>query len=153
MSWQSLSSSDASASDLSAQPIITAPFTPAIADKSLLQGTLSVLGPCDVSASCASALIEPLETPIDAPALEPPALIADLTPSPYPETPAPSPIIYVDNPGPISDLPPVFAPQPLKPIPEASTWVMTVIGFSIMAFLFGKKRRPRINPISIVDAE
>jgi hypothetical protein len=144
------SSNGAPASNLTDQ-LIAAPLTPAIADQSLLQGTLSVLGPCDVSASCASVVINPLETPVDAPALDPPPLIGDLT---YPDPPAPSPIVsivYVDDPGPVSDLAPVFTPQPLRPIPEASTWVMTVIGFGIMAFLFGKKRRPRINPISIVD--
>ena len=148
-----LSSNEAPASNLTDQPI-TAPLTHAIADQSLLHGALSVLGPCDVSASCAGVVIDSLETPVDAPALDPPPLIGDLTPSidlPYPEPPAPSPIVYVDDPGPVSDLAPVFTPQPLKPIPEASTWVMTVIGFSIMAFLFSKKRRRRVNPISIVD--
>ena len=94
-----------------------------------LQATLSILGPCDVSASCASILIE---------LLGPPSL--DL---PYTAPPALNPI-YVD-PGSGSHLLPVFPPKPLKPIPEASTWVMTVIGFSIMAFVFGRKRRPRIQ--------
>jgi hypothetical protein len=135
-----LSSGDGLASDAGPQPQI-APIMPQ------LQGTLSILGQCDVAASCVSVVAGALETPIDAPALEAPSLSL-----PYPETPAPNPIIYVDNPEPISDLPPVFPPQPLKPIPEASTWVMTVIGFSIMAFIFGRKRRSSINPISIIDA-
>jgi hypothetical protein len=143
------SSGDGLVSDAGPLPQI-APIMPQ------LQGTLSILGQCDVAASCVSVVVGALEPPIDAPALEAPALEAPAleAPSlslPYPETPAPNPIIYVDNPGPISDLPPVFAPQPLKPIPEASTWVMTIIGFSIMAFIFGRKRRPRINPISIID--
>ncbi len=47
-----------------------------------------------------------------------------------------------------SDSPPL---PPSKPIPEASTWVMTITGFGIMVFVFGKKRRFRIGPISIVD--
>jgi hypothetical protein len=40
---------------------------------------------------------------------------------------------------------------PSEPIPEASTWVMTITGFGIMVFVFGKKRRSRTGPISIVD--
>ena len=155
-----LSSNGAPAYDLSALSNTaqfipnTAPLTSAIGDEFRLPGTLSVLGPCDVSASCASVLIEPLETLVDAPALDPPPLIADLTPSidlPYPETTAPSPIINVDDPDPVSDPLPVFTPQPLKPIPETSTWIMTIIGFSLMAFFFGRKRRTRTNPISIID--
>jgi hypothetical protein len=153
-----LSSNGALTPDFSAQPT-TAPLTRAIVDQSQLQETLSVLGPCDVSASCANLLIDPLERPVDAPADDSPPLIDDLVPSinlpfpqtpalslPYPEIPAPSPIIYVD-----SSLPPIATLQPLNPIPEASTWVMTIVGFSIMAFMFGRKRRPCINPISIVD--
>ena len=63
-----LSSNGAPAYDLSALSNTaqfipnTAPLTSAIGDESRLPGTLSVLGPCDVSASCASVLIEPLET-------------------------------------------------------------------------------------------
>jgi hypothetical protein len=174
-----LSSSDGQAPDLSAQPN-TAPFIPTSVDNSLLPATLSVLGACPVSLSCASVLIDPLKRPahgsaldappldappldappldappLDAPPLDPPPLVAGLAPSldlPYPETPAASPISPVDNPESISDLPPLFTPQPLNPIPEASTWVMIIIGFSIMAFAFRKKRRPSINPISIIDA-
>jgi hypothetical protein len=162
-----LSSTDGPAPDLGFEPNV-GPFIAAAVDNSLLPAILSVLGACEVSSSCASVLIDPLETSadggsaLDAPTLDldpppldldPPPLIAGLAPSldpPYPETPAPSPISHVDDPEPISDLPPVFT-QPLKPIPEASTWVMTIIGFSIMAFAFRKKRRPSINPISIID--
>ena len=111
-----------------AQPQM-APITPQ------LQGTLSVLGHCDVSASCASVLIELLATPSLG--------------LPYPDPTATNPI-YV-APGSGFDLPPIFTSEPLKPIPEASTWVMTITGFAIMFFVFGKKRRPRINPISIID--
>ena len=62
-----------------------------------------------------------------------------------------SPPISGDVPGPVSDVPPVFTPPAQKPIPEASTWTMTVIGFSIIVCIFGRKRRTRVNPISIVD--
>lgn len=122
----------------------TAPSTPAIGDESLPSGSLSVQGPCDVSTSCATFLIYPLETPVDALAPAPLDLL-------NPEPPPPSPIVYVGDPEPVSGPSPVFTPQPLKPIPEASTWVMTIIGFGVMAFFFGRKRRPRINPISIID--
>ena len=61
----------------------------------------------------------------------------DLSP---PETPP-----YV---GSGSDWPPL---PPSKPISEASTWVMTITGFGIMVFVFGKKRRSRTGPIPIVD--
>jgi hypothetical protein len=155
-----LSPNDGPASYLSAQTI-TAPLAPSIANNSLLPGTLSVLG-CDIFASCASVLIDPLETPtdidppetqVDAVALDPPPPIGDLAPpiDQFSDAPPPGPTNYGGDPGSGPSLPPVFTSQPLKPIPEASTWVMTIIGFSVMAFAFGKRRRPRINPISIID--
>jgi hypothetical protein len=155
-----LPSNDGPTSDLSALTI-TAPLPPSIANNSLLPGTLSVLG-CDISASCASVLIDPLETPadivpletsVDAVALDPPPPLGGLAPpiDQFSDAPPPGPTNYVGDPGSAPSLPPVFTPQPLKPIPEASTWVMTIIGFSVMAFAFGKRRRPLINPISIID--
>jgi len=144
-----VSSRNRSASAAGLRPII-APSAPAIDYKSMLQGTF--LGACDVSTSCASVPIDAVETPVDP--LDPLRFIGDLTPPidlPNPEAPPSGPIIQVDDPGPGSKLPPVFIPQPLKAIPEASTWVMTIIGFSNVAFFFGRKRHPRINPISIVD--
>jgi hypothetical protein len=161
-------SSSASSPDPNPQPA-NAPFIPATADKLLLQGSLSLLGPCGGdSVSCVTIQIDPPETPIDsAPSFTtPPIDLApsvitppidpindDLTPPidlSSSEAPPPGPITYVDNPPSGSDLPP-FTPQHLKPIPEASTWVMTLTGFGAMIFLFGRKRRPRINPISIID--
>jgi hypothetical protein len=109
------------------------------------------------------------ETPIDLPivdSLPPPiddlALTIDVLAPPIdvlapptnlllPLPPRPTPVIVLNNPEPESGLPPIFTPEPLKPIPEASTWVMTIIGFSLMTFAFRKKRRPRLNPISIID--
>jgi hypothetical protein len=131
-----------------------------------LYGELTSLGPCGgVSASCATIHMDPPETPGDSPAPGSPTPPIDgLTPAvgaPYPEVPTPEvptpegptpgPITYVDDPWLGSGLPPVFIPQPLKPIPEAPTWVMTIAGFGIMVFVFRKKRRPRINPVSIID--
>jgi hypothetical protein len=142
-----------------AQPITT-PLTPVIADQSLLadqsplRKTLSVLGPCDVSASCARVAIDPLETPVDAPALDPPSLIGDLTP-PFDSTSSEPPISGPTDggdPGSDSSPPPDLSSQSHEPpVPEASTWVMTVVGFSLMAFTFSKRRRTRNNPISIID--
>jgi hypothetical protein len=38
-----------------------------------------------------------------------------------------------------------------RPIPEAPTWVMTALGFGIVAFLFRRKRNILADSISIVD--
>jgi hypothetical protein len=38
-----------------------------------------------------------------------------------------------------------------KPIPEAPTWVMTAIGFGVVAFVFRKKRNGITDSISIID--
>jgi hypothetical protein len=62
---------------------------------------------------------------------------------------------------PIGDpLPPIGDPVPpiggptsggTRPIPEAPTWVMTVIGFGVVAFVFRRKKHSRIKSISIID--
>jgi hypothetical protein len=91
-------------------------------------------------------LIDVLAPPVVAPPIDvlaPPVLALGV--------PAPTPVTLLDNPEPGAGLPPLFTPPPLNAIPEASTWVMTITGFSILAFTFRKKRRPRINPISIID--
>lgn len=143
-----LSSGAAPTSNSSAQTSIP-PFPPAIADiKPLLQGTLIVMGSCgDVSVSCSptqifSAVPDSPASPSDDP--------IPSTDPPYPVA-TPGPVTYVADPGSGPSLPPVITPEPLKPIPEASTWVMTITGFSVMFFMFRKKRRPRVHPISIVD--
>jgi hypothetical protein len=38
-----------------------------------------------------------------------------------------------------------------KPIPEAPTWVMTAIGFGVVAFVFRKKRNSITDSISIIE--
>jgi hypothetical protein len=97
--------------------------------------------------------IDVLAPPIDvlAPPTPPIDVLAPPINLPPPATLPPIQVAFPDNPGPGSDPPPFFTPSPLKPIPEASTWVMTIIGFGIMIFVFRKKRRPRVNPISIID--
>jgi hypothetical protein len=152
-----ISSSGPPGSNSTAQPI-TAPLIPFIADQALLadqsplQETLSVLGPCDVSASCAGVEIDPLEAPVDAPALDPVLLTGDPAPSSAPPSWEPQLPGPTDGGGSGAGLAPVFSSPP-EPVttPEASTWVMTVVGFGFMAFTFSKRRRPRNNPISVID--
>lgn len=134
---------------------------PAFISNSLSYSDLTLLDPCgSASASCAIIQIDPSETPVDSlaaasptsPVLFPDITSPDIT-SPdvtSPDVTTHNPITHVDDPGLGSDLP-LVTPQPLKPIPEASTWVMTITGFGIMVFVCRKKRRPRINAISIID--
>jgi hypothetical protein len=169
-----LSSSVAPASNSSA-PSNVAALAPAPPAQSPLPETSSLLGPCGYpSASCTIVLINLPETLVDTPSssflpspieeLTPPIeeptppieeltpLIEELTPPidpPASEAPPLSPIVFVSGPEPIVDL--SLPPDPLKPIPEASTWVMTITGFAIMFLVFRKKKRSRINPISIID--
>jgi hypothetical protein len=153
----------------SSSPVTQSNFalvTPAIASIPLRQWDLTLQDPCD------AAPLSCLTIPIDQPAIQfsstttapgvltvsfPPAdsptpPIGDLTPpiDPSPLEVLPPPI-SVDVPGLGFDSPPVFTPPPQKPIPEISTWAMTVIGFSIVVLVFGTKRKNRVNPISIVD--
>jgi hypothetical protein len=155
------------------QPVI-APMIPATTYMLPVQGTLNLLGSCG-GASCLTIQIGPTETtafatpsqdwstspndgltpsidPIFS-SIDPPPSSIDPPPSsidpPSSGSPIPAPIIHVIDPGPGLSLQP--PPQPLKPIPEASTWVMTIIGFGAMISVFGRKRRPRANPISIID--
>jgi hypothetical protein len=147
------SSSVAPASNSSA-PSNVAALAPAPPAQSLLPEKLSLLGSCgDPSASCTIVLINLPDTLVDTPSPSfLPSPIEELTPPidpPDSEAPPLSPIVFVSDPEPVLDLSP--PPEPLKPIPEASTSVMTITGFTVMIFVFGKKRRPRINPISIID--
>jgi hypothetical protein len=94
--------------------------------------------------------IDVLAPPIDV--LTPPiGVLAPPTNLPLPVAPHPIPVTVLENPEPGAGLPPPFTPPPVTPIPEASTWVMMITGFSIIAFTFRKKRRARVNPISIID--
>jgi hypothetical protein len=165
-----LSSSVAPASDSSA-PTNIAALAPVPGAQSLLPGTLSLLGPCgDTSASCTNVLIDVPETVlidvpetvlidvpetlVDTSQISLPSPVEELTPPidpPNSEAPPSGPVLYVNDPEPVLDLPPYIPPQPPRPIPEASTWVMTITGFITIFFVFGKKRRPRPNPISIID--
>ena len=158
------SSSSLPASNSTAPPIPTPIPNPLpviayqLADQSPLQEILNVLGPCDVSASCAGVVIDPLETPVDAPALDPVQLIGDQTP-PNDAPPLDPPQIIGDQTPP--NAPPLDPPQiigdqtpPNGPAtPEASTWVMTVVGFGFMAFTFRKRRRPRTIPSRLSTSE
>jgi hypothetical protein len=109
--------------------------------------------PAPLSGDLAPA-IDVLAPPIDVPPppIDVPAPPIDVLAPPIDVlAPPPTQVTVLNIPEPESGLTPIFTPQPLKPIPEVSTWVMTIIGFSLMAFAFRKKRRPRFNPISIID--
>lgn len=155
-----------------------APFISPLPSMSL-QGDLTLQDPCNAaSGSCLStvtvdesAIQFSLETtaqfsstttapalvtvsvPISGPPSDSPTpSIGDLAPpsdSPPPQVTTPP--ISVDAPGPGSDWPLDVTPPSQRPIPEASTWTMTVIGFSVVVFIFGTKRKNRVNPISIID--
>ncbi len=151
-------SSSSNANDQST-PSLSAP-TPVAAPP---QGGLIALDPCGrASGVCAIVGLGLAVTPTDLPIVDTlpqpiddlPTAIDVLAPTIdvlAPVAPPPTQVTFLNNPEPESDLPPLFTPKPLKSIPEASTWVMTVTGFSILAFFFRKKRGPRINPISIID--
>ena len=154
-----LSSTAAPASNPSPPPNIAA-VTPAPAAQYLLPGTLSLLGPCgDVSASCTIVLTDVPEMSVDTPLpislpSPPEELIPPIDPlysEAPPLVPLVVPLVYPSDTGPGLNTPPIFTSEPLDPIPEVSTWVMIIIGFSFMFFVCGKKRRPRIDPISIID--
>ena len=161
----SLSAPSLSATSLSTLTLIS---------NSLSQGDLIVLGQCDGALGiCAVAdiglpatpidlpPIDVLEPPIDAPAppidvLEPPIVvlappIVALAPInlPLPVAPPPTQITFLDNPEPGLDLPPVFTPSPLKPIPEASTWVMTIIGFGAMVIFYSRRNHQRTKQVVV----
>lgn len=122
----------------------------------LSDGDLIKLGQCDGAGVCAIVHIDLPTTPIDlpivgfqAPSIDDPAPPIDL---PLPVAPPPTQVTFLNNPEPGSDLPPVFTPSPLKPIPEASTWVMILIGFGAMAILYGKGDRRRISQVIVIAA-
>ena len=130
--------------------------TPTPVANPLPHGGLIALDPCGgASGVCAIVDLGLAVTPTDLPIVDTPPLPIDVLAPPIDVlappidvlAAPPIPVSVLNNPGP----PPLFTPQPLKPIPEASTWVMTITGFSIIAFTFRKRRRPRINPISIID--
>ena len=141
--------------------------TPTPVANSPPQGGLIALDPCGgTSGVCAIVDVGLAATPTDLPIVDTPPLPIDVLEAPIDAlappidvlappidvlAPPPAQVTVVDDPGPGSGLPPIFTPQPLTPIPEASTWVMTITGFSIIALALRKKRRPRINPISIID--
>jgi hypothetical protein len=148
-----------------------APFhiAPLMPSNFLTSGDLTLLGQCDgVSISCAPIDIEQPAAPIDSSAPEFPTPPIDAPTPPIDDTTQP-PIAPVDDPTPPVDdpTPPTDDPTPPievvppgsggggsgsgRPIPEAPTWVMTAIGFGIVAFVFRRKNNNRINSISIID--
>jgi hypothetical protein len=152
-----------------------APFNiaPLMPSNFLTSGDLTLLGQCDgVSISCAPIDIEQPAAPIDSSSREFPTPPIDAQTPPIDDSTQP-PIAPVDDStqpsiAPVDDpTPPIDDPTPPievvppgsggggsgsgRPIPEAPTWVMTTIGFGIVAFVFRRKKNNRINSISIID--
>jgi hypothetical protein len=137
-------------------PSLSSPTpTPTPTRNPLSQGNLIVLDQCDgPSVVCAIVDIDAPVTPVDlspidasAPPIDALALVPAIDPPP-PVVP-PTQIAFFDNPEP-PNLPPVFTPSPLKPIPEASTWVMTIIGFAAMVMLYDMRGRNRIKQAIVI---
>ena len=108
------------------------------ADNPLVQDNLTFLAQCDgVSVPCAIISIDRPATLSDSPT--PGSLPFDYPPTPFatpgspvsspPGVPPPSPVVSVDDRGLDSDLSPIFTPPPVASVPEASTWVMTIVGY------------------------
>ena len=142
----------------SSSPVTPSNIAPFVPTRLLMSGDLTLLGQCDgVSMVCAPIHINPPATVIDSSAPESPVPLID---SSAPESPTPpiGDLTPPIDPSPPEVVPPnqIFVDDPglgQRPIPEAPTWVMTTIGFSIVALFFRSKKRGRTNPISIIDAE
>jgi hypothetical protein len=103
----------------------------------------------DVPSPATDVLAQPTDVPSPATDVlaQPTVVLAPPINLPLPVAPPPTQITLLDNPEPGSDLAPVFTPSPLRPIPEASTWIMTVIGFGAMVITYGRRDRHRIKQI------
>jgi hypothetical protein len=146
-------------------------INPILPSNFLMSGELTLVGGCDgVSISCAPIDITQPAALIDSSRPESPTpVLGDQTPPFGDQTPPfgdQTPLIGDQTP-PIGDQTPPIDPAPLigssgsggagpvsdqnRPIPEAPTWVMTAIGFGIVAFIFRKKKNNHNNSISIID--
>ena len=164
-------SSSNTASTSSLDPSTASNINPILPSNFSMGGELTLVGGCDgVSISCAPIDIKQPAALTDSSAAESStSLIDDQTPPIDDQTP---PIgdqtpPFVDQTPPFGDQTPPIDPPPLigssgsggagpvsdqnRPIPEAPTWVMTTIGFGILAFIFRKKKNNHNNPISIID--
>jgi hypothetical protein len=129
-------------------PSNIAPLTP---PQFLMSGDLTLLGQCDgVSISCAPIDIEQPAPPIDSSAPESPTPPIDASTPPIDD---PTPPIDLSSPPPDSGGSGGDSGAGLgqRPIPEAPTWVMTAIGFGIVAYLFRRKKNSQVNSIAIID--
>jgi hypothetical protein len=135
-------SSSSNANDQSA-PLLS---TPTPFNNPPPRGSVITLDPCGLPSEVCGIVEVGLAAIVDTP----PQPIYVLAP-PIDVLPQPTPVTVFDGQGPGSGLPPLLTSQPVKPIPEASTWVMIITGFGILALAFRKKQRSRINPISIID--
>jgi hypothetical protein len=144
----------------SPNPSVSSNIAPPMPSNFLMSGDLTLAGQCDgVSISCVPIDIEPLAALNDSSLtpsvddLTPP--IDDLVPTIGVQTPSigdqTPPPIDLSSPPPDSGGGDSGAVLGQRPIPEAPTWVMTAIGFSIVAFIFRRKKNSRIHSISIID--
>ena len=118
----------------------------------LAPATDDLAPPTDVPAPATDVMAratDDLAPPTDVPA-PPIAVLASPINLSVPVASPPTPIALLGDPGPELDLAPVFTPSPLKPIPEASTWVMTIIGFGSMIILYGRDNRHRIKQVLLI---
>jgi hypothetical protein len=148
----------------SLNPSTSPNINPILPSDFLMGGELTLVGGCDgVSISCAAIDIKQPAALIDSSTPESPTPpIGDQTPPFGDQTPP-----FGDQTPPFGDQTPPIDPPPLigssgsggagpvsdqnRPIPEAPTWVMTAIGFGILAFIFRKKKNNHYNSISIID--
>jgi hypothetical protein len=162
-----VTSSNNTSNTPSPNPSVSSNIGPPMPSNFLMSGDLTFAGQCDgVSISCVPIDIE-LPAALDDSSLTP--SVDDLTPPIDDLTPPIDdlvPTIGVQTPSIGDQTPPpidLSSPPPdsgggdsgavlgQRPIPEAPTWVMTAIGFSIVAFIFRRKKNSRIDSISIID--
>lgn len=126
-----------------------------IPDDLISQEGITFIVPCDsVSEPCVISKMDQPTTVINPPTPNSPTPLSDdpnspIVPSPLevlpPEVLAPSPVVSVDDPG----LPAFTPPPPVASVPEAPTWVMTILGFSVVAFIYRNRRYRSFNRLSM----
>ena len=125
--------------DLPAPPM--ADFAPPIAD---FAPPIADFTPPIADLALPIAGLAPPNSDLAPPSYEPVPPVNDLGTLDPPPGPPPIQVTFGSYP------PSVFTPSDLKPIPEASTWAMIMIGFVTMVMLGGGGMLRRIEPLVIV---
>ena len=165
-------SSDSNSTAPSANSSTPANIIPPMASNFSPRGDLTLASRCSgVSVSCTPFDIELPAALIDSYAPDPsmPPIVDQTVPIVDQTVPIVDQTVPIDDQTvPIGDqTPPPVPPPPgiissglgggesgdglRRPIPEAPTWVMTAIGFSVVAFLFRRKKKSQADSISIID--